>query len=252
MPASTDEVRGFLDSYLSIHKVPDYPNALNGLQVEGRRAVTRVATAVDACQATINRAVEIGAELLIVHHGLFWAGLEPVTGRHAARLRRLLASRTALYSAHLPLDLHPEVGNNVLLAAMMGLQGLEGFGEFEGVTIGVVGAVQVELGTLVGQLENALDTHAHVIAAGPSRTNRVGVISGGAGNMIAAARAAGVDTFVTGEGAHHTHFDAEEWGMNVVYAGHYATETVGVRALGERVAAQFGLACEFIDHPTGL
>jgi dinuclear metal center YbgI/SA1388 family protein len=242
----------YLDAYLRVEAIPDYPHALNGLQVEGAPDVSRLAVAVDACQATIEGAAAMDADLLLVHHGLFWGGLEPVVGRHAARLGRLLGSATSLYAAHIPLDLHPEVGNNAVLASHLGLASPEPFGAFNGIPVGLVGALAVEREALANTLANLLGATPQVLAHGPERTARVAIITGGAGNMIASARAAGADTFITGEGAHHTFFDAEEWGMNVIYAGHYATETVGVRALAEHLAERFELPWEFIDHPTGL
>lgn len=245
-------VISYLDEYLRIREVPDAPNALNGIQVENSGKVARVAVAVDACQATIDAAADHGADFLLVHHGLFWAGLEPVTGRHARRLKRLLTSDIALYAAHIPLDCHPEVGNNVVLARMLGLESTSWFGDYHGTAIGVVGRLEVTRRELVARLRACLGVEPHVIASGPERVGRVGVITGGGGSEIRQARDARVDTYVTGEGAHYTHFDAEEWGLNVVYAGHYATETVGVKALAEHIEQTFGLPWEFIDHPTGL
>ena len=246
------ELTAYLDQYLRIAEVPDYPNALNGLQVDGPDQVRRLVVAVDACQATIDAALEGQADLLIVHHGLFWKGLESVTGRHGRRLRALLNGHLALYSAHIPLDVHPEVGNNAVLARQLGLANTTGFGAYEGQTLGVAGDLQLDRAELVDRIATTLNVDPHVIGAGPVRTARVGIISGAAGSMIETARAAGVDTFVTGEGAHHTHFDAEELGVNVIYAGHYATETVGVKALAAHLDERFDLSWEFIDHPTGL
>jgi dinuclear metal center YbgI/SA1388 family protein len=242
----------YLDDYLRIEDVPDEPNALNGLQVENSGTVRKLAAAVDACQATIDGAVAIGADLLLVHHGLFWGGIEPVTGRHARRLRRLLASDVAVYAAHIPLDCHPEVGNNIVLADMLGLRGVTWFGDYRGIPIGVAGHVNATRDGLIERLRAQLGVQPHVIPTGPAQIDHVGIITGGGGNMIREARDAGVDTYVTGEGAHYTHFDAEEWGLNVIYAGHYATETVGVRALAAHLAEKFDVSWEFVDHPTGL
>lgn len=252
MPTELAAVTSYLDTYLRIREIPDAPNALNGMQVENSGTVARVAAAVDACQATIDAAADRGANLLLVHHGLFWAGLEPVTGRHARRLRRLLTSDIALYAAHVPLDCHPEVGNNVVLARMLGLESLSRFGDYHGTAIGIAGRLDVPRQELVERLRACLGVEPHLIAAGPESVQRVGIITGGGGGEIRQARDAGVDTYVTGEGAHHTHFDAEEWSLNVVYAGHYATETVGVKALAGHLEQRFGLPWEFIDHPTGL
>lgn len=242
----------YLDEYLHIGDVPDEANALNGLQVENSGTVRRLVAAVDACQATIDAAAASDADLLLVHHGLFWNGLEPVTGRHARRLKRLFAADVAVYAAHIPLDCHPEVGNNVVLADMLGLKGIAWFGDYRGIPIGVMGHVTETRGALIQRLEARLGVRPHVIPAGPTQIDRVGIITGGGGGMIRQARDAGADTYVTGEGAHYTHFDAEEWGLNVIYAGHYATETVGVKALAAHIAKRFDLSWDFVDHPTGL
>lgn len=246
------ELVAYLDDYLGIAEVADDPNALNGLQVENGGTVDRVAVAVDACQATIDAAAAMGVGLLLVHHGLFWGGVQPITGRHASRIRRLLEADVALYSAHLPLDVHPEVGNNALLATMLGLEDQAPFGEYHDQTIGVAGSLGVTLEELVRRVREVLGGEPRVIATGPSKVERVGVVTGGGGGIIAQARDAELDAYVTGEGAHHTYFDAEEWGVNVIYAGHYLTETVGVKALGAHLQQRFGLAWEFIDHPTGM
>ena len=246
------ELTAYLDGYLRISEVADDASALNGLQVDNSGTVERVAVAVDACQATIEAAVQLGAHLLLVHHGLFWGGLQPITGRHASRIRRLVEADVAVYSAHLPLDAHPEVGNNAELARMLGVTDPVPFGEYHEQVIGVAGSLAVPREELVRRLRDALGGDPHVIATGPDTVQRVGIVTGGGGSMIAQARDAGLDTYVTGEGAHHTYFDAEEWRLNVIYAGHYLTETVGVRALGRHLEQRFGLPWDFIDHPTGL
>lgn len=258
IPALQDLVH-YLDGYLRTGEIPDYPNALNGLQVENRGRVARVVAAVDASQQTIDGVVEQvrGAPggspvLILVHHGLFWDGTAPLTGRRYRRVRALLEHDIALYSTHLPLDVHPEVGNNVGVARVVGMDVEGWFGEYQGTPLGVYGALRVGRDELVARVVDALDTDATVIPGGPEVSARVGVITGGAGSMIAAAAAAGCDTFITGEGTHHTYFDATELGLNVIYAGHYATERVGVRSLARHVADRFGIPWEFHDHPTGL
>lgn len=252
MAMQLSELAAYLDDYLRVAAVEDDERALNGLQVDNGGTVERVAVAVDACQATIDAAAEMGADLLLVHHGLFWGGLQPVTGRHANRIRGLMEGDVALYSAHLPLDAHPEVGNNAVLARMLGVGDVAPFGEYHGQIIGVAGSLEVTREELVRRIRDALGGDPHVIATGAESVRRVGIVTGGGGGMIAQARDAGLDAYVTGEGAHHTYFDAEEWRINVVYAGHYLTETVGVKALAEHLEQRFGLPWEFIDHPTGL
>ena len=242
----------YLDGYLRVSEVPDAPHAVNGLQVANTGTVNRVAAAVDLCEATVRMAAEQGADLLLVHHGLFWGGLQPLTGRAHRRVAGLIAKNIALYSAHLPLDLHPEVGNNVVLARQLGVSLRGEFGEEYGVRIGVWGEVDVTRDALERQLAALTGSAPRLMAFGPARVRRVGVVTGAAGSMIAQAAAAGLDTFVTGEGPHHTFFDAEELKLNVCYAGHYATETVGVKALAEHLHVRFQLPWAFLDHPTGL
>lgn len=261
MPVQLREIVAYLDQYLRIEEVPDHENAVNGLQVENRGTVARLVAAVDASQITIDGAVRaqtLGPVLIVVHHGLFWDGTRPVTGRAYRRIRTLLDHDAALYAAHIPLDIHPEVGNNPVLARELGLTDQQWFGSLRGVPLGISGLAPARLcdrDALVVELERLLGLPAgavRLIAGGPEQLRRVGVITGGAGNMIAAARDADVDTFITGEGTHPTYFDAVEWGVNVIYAGHYATETVGVQALAGHLSEKFGLPWEFHDHPTGM
>ena len=252
------DVTGFLDAFLRVGEVPDEPNAVNGLQVENRGRVTRVVAAVDASLEAIDGLGAAGPAdppLLLVHHGLLWDGNVPLSGRRLRRVSALLARDAALYSAHVPLDIHPEVGNNVELARRLEVPVEGWFGSYRGVPIGVYGTAPpalAERGRLVAVLDAELGTSARLIPGGSPRVRRIGIVTGGAGSMIAAARDAGLDTFITGEGAHHTYFDATEWGVNVIYAGHYATEQVGVQALARRLHAEFGLPWEFHRHPTGL
>ena len=251
------ELVEYLDGYLRIREVPDEPTAVNGLQVENSGTVNRIVAAVDASLATIAGVTDgpdAAGTLLLVHHGLFWDGNQPVTGRRYRRLRALLSHDVAVYSAHIPLDIHPEVGNNVVLARQLGLGQLTPFDLYKGAALGVWGDAPLGLSrdSLVEQLDQLLGSRSRLIPGGPAMAGKIGVITGGAGGRIGAAQQAGLDTFITGEGAHHTYFDAMELGVNVIYAGHYATEQVGVKALAEHLAARFGLAWEFHDHPTGL
>jgi dinuclear metal center YbgI/SA1388 family protein len=242
----------YLDDYLRTGEVGDDPTALNGLQVENAGEVQNVAVAVDGCQAVIDQAAERAADLLIVHHGLFWSGLEPVVGRHFRRIAALIRHGIALYAAHIPLDRHPEVGNNVVLARRLGMEVRGWFGEHRGSALGTWGELDLPRQALAGRLAEILGAPPRLIAGGPERVRRVGIITGSAGSMIKQARDAGLDSFITGEGQHWTYFDAEELGVNVFYAGHYATETLGVKALAEHIAERFQLPWSFIDHPTGL
>jgi dinuclear metal center YbgI/SA1388 family protein len=247
-----EELVRYLDAYLRIGDVPDSSRAWNGLQVEGTRAVERLGVAVDCGERTLADAVERGCDFLIVHHGLFWDGGLPVVGRRYRRLRRLLEAGVWLYGAHIPLDVHPEVGNSAVLARALGVE-IEGtFGDYDGVDIGVKGRLEIRREALAARLHELLNQPVRLLAGGVERVRTVGVITGAGGGMIGDAIGAGVDAFVTGEGAHHTWFDAMEGGINVYYGGHYATETWGVRALASHLEERFGLTHEFIDHPTGL
>lgn len=253
-----EELRAYLDSYLRVADVPDYAGALNGLQVEGGREIGRVAVAVDAAQATIDAAVRGGADLLLVHHGLFWDGAQPVTGRRYRRLRALFEADLAVYAAHLPLDVHPEVGNNAVLARTLGIEPRGTFGEYKGVPLGVWGELEIGREAFCARLDEVLGVRVRMIPGGPERLRRVGVITGGAASMLPAAQAAGLDAFVTGEGAHHHYFDAiegvgaSEGGTTLYLGGHYATEVWGVRALAAHLEERFGLPWAFLDAPTGL
>ncbi len=241
----------YLDQFLSVSEIPD-PGAMNGLQVEAEGPISRIAAAVDACQATVDAAATSHANLLLVHHGLFWGDPQPVTGRQHRRLKKMFDNDIALYSAHIPLDCHPEVGNNAVLSQRLGLGDVKPFGDYHGTAIGLMGTLPVSRDTLVARLTEILGGTPHLIPGGPDAVQKVGVVTGGGGSMIGQACDAGIDTFITGEGNHHTHFDAEEWGINVIYGGHYATETFGVQALAGHIERKFGIPWEFIDHPTGL
>jgi dinuclear metal center YbgI/SA1388 family protein len=251
-PNTSGQLASYLDRYLKVEELPDSENAVNGLQVENSGRLTRVLCAVDACDASVAAAVARGADFMVVHHGLFWDGLQPITGRLGRKIRALVAHDIALYAAHIPLDCHPEVGNNPVLAGELGLEGVRPFGRYKGIEIGAMGGLDVPLNDLVERVRERLGTSPRVIAKGPARTKQVAVVTGAASVFIAEAHERGIDTFITGEGPHHAFHDAEEWGLNVLFAGHYATETVGVQALGEHLRDRFGLPFEFFDHPTGL
>ena len=249
-----DSLARFLDDYLCIaEEVADAPEAVNGLQVSNSGDVNRLAAAVDFCEATVRLATEQHADCLLVHHGMFWGGgLRPLVGPAYRRLAGLIKGNIALYSAHLPLDRHPDVGNNAVLARMLDIKGRGDFGSYHGAAAGVWGEYKGTREELSWALTKALGTAPRVFPFGPERVQRVGIVTGSGGSLIPQAAAAGLDTFVTGEGQHWTFFDAEELGINVFYAGHYATETVGVKALAEHVSKKFDLPWVFLDHPTGL
>ena len=262
------DVVGYLDSYLRIRDVPDEANAVNGLEVENAGRIGYVVAAVDASQAALDEVVRgwtaartsgddtrAAPPLVIVHHGLFWDGNGPVTGRRYRRLRTLFEHDIALYAAHIPLDVHPEVGNNVVLARRLGV-GVDGWlGPYKGVPLGVHGPVSagpVPREAFVERLDVLLDTRSLLVPGGPETIERVAIITGAGSRALQEAKELGCDTFVTGEGPHHTFHDAMELGINLIYAGHYATEQVGVQALAEHLGLTFQVPWEFHWHPTGL
>jgi dinuclear metal center YbgI/SA1388 family protein len=247
-----NELVAYLNDYLQIAQIPDYSGAYNGLQVEGRTEIRKVAVAVDACLYTIDRALEASADLLVVHHGLFWGKTAPLTGTYYQRVERLIHHHLPLYSSHLPLDVHPEVGNNAVLARLLGLEPNGSFLEYQGYPLGVVAYSEESLLAFGQRIERILGVTPQVIAKGSEQVGRVGICTGGAGSLTQKVPHYGVQTFLTGEGPHHSFFDAEELGFNLIYAGHYATETVGVQALATHLEQQFGLETRFIAHPTGL
>jgi dinuclear metal center YbgI/SA1388 family protein len=250
--SSLAEIVSYADEFLRLPEIEDYPHALNGLQIGNSGEVTRIGAAVDASGRTIQMAVENGIDLLLVHHGLFWAGLQPATGPLYHALKLAMEKELALYSAHLPLDLHPKIGNNVLLAAAVGLENTEPFLELKGEPIGRKTEATLRRDELLAKLEESLGRPVRCIGAGPMETRCIGIVSGGAGGEIYAVAGAGVDTFITGEAPHWAAVAAEELGLNLFLGGHYATETFGVKALAAELAAHFKLPWEFLDHPTGL
>lgn len=246
------KLSAYLDEVLHVREIADYPNALNGLQVENSGEISRVAAAVDASEASIRAAIARNCNLLIVHHGLFWDGLGSINGRRYRRLKLLLDHDVAVYSSHLPLDIHPRLGNNAILARELGIAVEGSFASFQQTPLGIWGKLDIQREALTELLGDLLGVRVRLIAGGSETVSRVGVVTGGAGSMIEAAVQTGLDAFITGEGAHHTYFDAMENGINVYYAGHYATETFGVRALAGHLEEKFGLPGEFLDLPTGL
>ena len=246
------EITRYLDEFLDTGRVPDYPNALNGLQVEGTGFVRRFAVAVDAREEVIE-AVRDRADLLIVHHGLFWSGLRPLTGPGFRRVRALIESGTALYSAHLPLDGHPEVGNAAILARRLGLKDLQPFGDYEGYHVGCRGRARgVALSDLAARLSEVLNREAKVLPGGPDTISTVAVATGGGASLVGEAAAARADVLVTGEAQHHHAIDAAELGVTILLGGHYETETWGVRKIAELLTSRFGIEGRFVDIPSGL
>lgn len=247
-----------LDTLLATASTPDYPPALNGLQVRCRRPITRIAAAVDASQRTIDAAIADGATLLLVHHGLFWSGVQPLVGMHYDRTRALLDADLAVYSSHLPLDAHGTYGNSRLLAGELGLTMTSGFAAYQQIHCGVQGTADMDTSALAAQVRAWATRWGHhtVVSTIPAghRTRRWAICSGAGAQVstLQEAYAAGIDTLIVGEGPHWSAVEAPERGLVIIYAGHYATETLGVRAVAAHLQERFGLPWTFIDAPTGL
>jgi dinuclear metal center YbgI/SA1388 family protein len=240
------------DQLLRTKEAGDYDGAVNGLQAGNSGTVTRIAAAVDASLATVKLAIATGADLMIVHHGLFWSTRQPWTGKKYELLRLLVENNLAVYSSHLPLDAHPKLGNNAQLCAALRLKNLKPFFFSHGQHIGFQARKKISRDDLAARLQRATGAKPRILPGGSKICRRIGVVTGGAGGDLKLAADEGVDTFVTGEGSHWTFALAEELGVNVFYGGHYATETFGVKALAAELGKKFRLPWEFLDHPTGL
>lgn len=252
------DLAAHLDELLALETTPDYPPALNGVQVGHRGPVHRIAAAVDASQLTIDMTARAGANLLLVHHGLFWSGLLPVTGAHESRLRALFAHDIAVYSAHLPLDAHAEFGNSALLAQALELTASGLFARYQHIHCGVRGEADLDTAQLLKRVQRWAEPLGHHTVASripaSHRTRRWAICSGSGAqaDTLREAYSTGVDTLIVGEGPHWSAVEAAEHGLVIIYAGHYATETLGVRAVADHLAKKFGVGWEFLHAPTGL
>ncbi len=249
------ELDALFRDLMRLEDVASIDPSLNGLQVSRHRSeVTRVAFAVDACMETFRRAAQQQADLLFVHHGIFWGRETRLTGAHYERIRFLIENDLALYAVHLPLDMHPEFGNNAGMAAALGLNEVRPFGTFKGQQVGCAGTlseprtIEQITQTLFGGTEQVLG----LLPFGPRDVRTVGLVSGGAPHEVEEAIAERLDLYITGDAAHTVYHRALETGINVIFGGHYLTETWGVRLLAERLAAQTDVETLFIDLPTGL
>lgn len=247
-----------LDALLGTASVPDYAGALNGLQLANQSPILRVAASVDISRRVIDRAIEAEANLLIVHHGMFWGGTQPVVGAMYDRLRLLITHDVAVYASHLPLDAHPSLGNNVLLARTLGLEPTGGFARFKTIDVGVQGTSDVATMTLRHRADTFARLHGGAVRSTPipadHRTRRWAICTGAGASSetLVEAQFQRVDTLIVGEGPHHTAVAADDAGIVVIYAGHYATETLGVRAVADHLTTTFGVPSVFIEAPTGL
>ena len=252
------EIAKYADELLESKITPDYPNALNGLQLENRSGITAIAAAVDYSTRAIKGAIAKNANLLLVHHGMFWGGSEHLTGPLYDKLKLLLDNDIAVYASHLPLDRHPTLGNNVLLARQLELNPTGTFARFEDISIGVTGESDLETSVLAERARRFAKNYDGELRTTPfektQRTKRWAICSGAGASaeILTEARDLKIDTLIVGEGPHWTAIYAEENDLTILYAGHYATETLGVRALADHLGERFGLSSFFVTAPTGL
>jgi dinuclear metal center YbgI/SA1388 family protein len=253
MPAARlGEIVKYCDRILRTSEIKDYDGAVNGLQVENGGGVTQLAACVDATPKTVDLAVRARANLMIVHHGLFWTARQPWTGVNYRLIRTLMRHDIAIYSSHLPLDVHPIFGNNARLCKALGFRNPRPFFTHKDQCLGLRLQTTIDRDELERRLANLLHDAPTLIAGGPKTCRAIGIVTGGAGSELRKAADEGVDTFITGEGPHWTYALAEELGINVFYGGHYATETFGVKALAKHLSERFKVPWEFLDYPTGL
>lgn len=249
--ANLKEIVEYLDAELRISEIKDYPGAMNGLQLENSGEVKFIHSAVDASLGVIEEAAKKGG-LLLVHHGMFWQGAQPLTDAFYRKIKAAIEGDLAIYSCHLPLDFHAKIGNNVLLAEKIGLRNISPALEKDGWATAVVGNWGKSREQLVSAVETAVGRKSIVCPGGGKEVGRVAVVTGGAGSEVGKIATLGVDAFVTGEGPHWSFVEAEEKRMNVVYAGHYATETFGVDRLGAALGDRFGSGYTFVERQGGL
>jgi dinuclear metal center YbgI/SA1388 family protein len=252
--ADRDEILGYCDDLLDADSFEDY--GPNGLQVPGRAEVTKVATGVSANLETLQGGVDAGAQLVLTHHGLLWGdALAALSVPMAGRLRALLCAEVSLAAYHLPLDAHPEIGNNALLRDALELEADERpFGQAKGAAVGLVGRASEPIGVdeLGSRLEAAVGREPLVFDAGPDEISTVGIVTGSGGFALHEAGPLGLDALVTGEPSEPVMGEAREYGVHFLAGGHYATEVFGIRRLGELIAERFGVEHEFIDIPNPI
>ncbi len=249
MPSLQDIV-AFCDARTRRAEIPDFGGAYNGLQVENNGEVTKIGAAVDAGQRPFEAAIARDIDFLICHHGLFWSAPVPITGGSYQKIKTLLDGNLAVYGAHLPLDAHPEIGNNALLAKALGLEGVGSFLAYEGNDIATIAAGPAGGRQALREKLAALFPETYQgIEYGSDQPERIGILTGSGQSAVPELRANGIDTLITGELRQH-HFNmAQELRLNLYPCGHYATEVFGVKALAAEVAEKFGLEWEFIQQP---
>ena len=253
-----DEVARHTDELVNSRAIPDYSSALNGLQFQNLSELRGIAAAVDLSTRAIQGAIKENANLLVVHHGMFWGGLSPLTGAAYRRVRLLLENDIAVYSSHIPLDCHPTLGNNVLLANELELTPSKEFARYQGIYIGVAGECDVTTSSIAERATSFASKYGHVTRTTPiadgRRTRHWGMCSGAgaSADTLQEAIDADIDTLIVGEGPHWTAITAEENDLVIIYAGHYATETLGVCALAKHLGDKYKVPWTFVSAPTGL
>jgi len=246
------ELISYMDDYLRVTEISDV--SINGLQIEGKKEVKKVCLGVDSSLEIFKEASKRKADLILVHHGLIWGGLKSIRGLVKERISYLLENGISLYAAHLPLDMHPEVGNNIGLIKILNLSDPEPFGAYHGLKIGFKGKYEKmkSIKEVSKTLERALPAKVESFNFGPDKIKSVGIVSGGGGSAFEDCIKEEIDLFITGEPSHTIYHIAKEAGINLIFAGHYATEKLGVMALGKNIEEKYKIKTEFIDIPTGL
>lgn len=246
------KITSYLDLQLNHSEIHDYPGAFNGLQLENPGRITKIAAAVDSHERILDRCIQEKVDLLITHHGLWWQDPRPLVGHRYRIIQKAIQAKLAVYSSHLPLDLHPQWGNNILFSQALGLKKTVPFLEIKGQPIGLLSTTSLLRTDLNERLKKLFSNSFHFIQAGPEKMKKIAIITGGAGNELAQAHALGADTLITGEGSHWTYGMAHELKMNLIYCGHYATEVFGVQAIAKHLSQKYRLPWIWINDPSGL
>lgn len=251
MSAKLSEINQYLDQVLKHSEISDYSGAQNGIHLENSGSVQQLIAAVDANVLTLNTASQTPSSLLIVHHGLAWNGLCPLTGGKYRMIKSAIESDLAVYSTHLPLDAHPEYGNNALLTRTLGFEQSTPFLEIKGTLLSQLVEMSMNRDELTQRLKTAIGS-AQLIPAGPQETKRILISSGSGNSLLNECAGKNIDTIVTGEVSHDVFSQAYEAGTNIILGGHYATETLGVKAITQHLSEKYDLPWKFIDEPSGL
>ena len=243
--ASLQKIAAFCDKRTRRHEIKDFKGAYNGLQFENTGVIQKVGASVDAGLIPFQKAVDRNVDLLIVHHGMYWSPLQPITGVKFQKVNTLLNGGLAVYSSHLPLDCHSEIGNNALLAKEIGLQPTGTFLDYEGTDIGLIteGISRLDL---IEKLQKTFDDKVQSIQFGSEKPNKIAILTGSGSSAVSELKRIGVDTLITGELRQNHYNQAQEEGLNLYLCGHYATEVYGVCALAKEISQKFEIPWEFI------